>query len=112
MTSSTCQVRSGTAATRVAARYWCTQEQGFGDTIQFARYPAAIAQRGASPVLACEPSLVPLLKTIAGVEVVSKFDPLPPYFRLDRPNVTAACVQHDAGHDPLPCRLSKLPTRR
>ncbi len=54
-------------------------EQGLGDTVQFARYLAAIVQRGGKPLLACEPSLIPLLTSMAGVEVISKYDPLPPY---------------------------------
>ena len=54
-------------------------EQGLGDTIQFGRYLTLIARRGGTPVLACEPSLIPLLNSIAGVQVISKFDPLPPY---------------------------------
>jgi Flp pilus assembly protein TadD len=54
-------------------------EQGFGDTVQFARYLTVIAQRGGRPLLACEPTLIPLLKSIAGAEVVSKRDPLPRY---------------------------------
>jgi Flp pilus assembly protein TadD len=52
-------------------------EQGLGDTIQFARYLSLIARGGGTPVLACEPSLIPLLTTIAGATVVSKSDPLP-----------------------------------
>jgi tetratricopeptide (TPR) repeat protein len=54
-------------------------EQGLGDTVQFARYLAPIARRGGTPVIACEPSLIPLLTSIAGVQAVSKFAPLPPY---------------------------------
>jgi len=54
-------------------------EQGFGDTVQFARYLAVIVQHGGNPLLACEPSLIPLLKSIAGVEVISKYEPLPRY---------------------------------
>ncbi len=53
-------------------------EQGLGDTIQFARYLPLIARRGGHPILACEPSLIPILKQIAGARVVSKFAPLPP----------------------------------
>jgi tetratricopeptide (TPR) repeat protein len=52
-------------------------EQGLGDTIQFARYLPLIAWRGGTPILACEPSLIRLLSTIEGVQVVSKFDALP-----------------------------------
>jgi tetratricopeptide (TPR) repeat protein len=54
-------------------------EQGFGDTIQFARYLTAIADRGGIPILACEPMLMPLLATVRGARVVSKFDALPRY---------------------------------
>jgi hypothetical protein len=54
-------------------------EQGLGDTIQFARYLPLIVARGGEPVLACEPSLIPLLNRINGVRAVSKFDPLPAY---------------------------------
>jgi Flp pilus assembly protein TadD len=54
-------------------------EQGFGDTIQFARYLPLIARRGGAPVLACEPSLIPLLTTIPGARIVSKLAPLPRY---------------------------------
>jgi Flp pilus assembly protein TadD len=54
-------------------------EQGLGDTIQFARYLPLIAHRGGIPILACEPSLIPLLNIIESARVVSKFDPLPRY---------------------------------
>jgi tetratricopeptide (TPR) repeat protein len=52
-------------------------EQGFGDTIQLARYLPLIAARGGTPVLACERPLIPLLAGMAGVTVVPK-DALPP----------------------------------
>jgi Flp pilus assembly protein TadD len=54
-------------------------EQGLGDTIQFARFLPLLARCGGRPILACEPSLILLLSKIAGVHVVSKFDPLPQY---------------------------------
>jgi len=54
-------------------------EQGLGDTIQFARYLPLIVERNGRPILACEPPLVPLLRGMPGVQVQSKFDPLPPY---------------------------------
>lgn len=54
-------------------------EQGFGDTIQFARYLAQIADRGGHPVLACDRVLVPLFAGMAGVDVVARGTTLPPY---------------------------------
>ena len=54
-------------------------EQGLGDTIQFARYAPLIAERGGKPVLACEPGLIPLLRTLPNTRIVSKFAPLPAY---------------------------------
>ena len=45
-------------------------EQGAGDTIQFARYLLAIAERGGTPILQCDPALVPLLLNMPGVVVL------------------------------------------
>lgn len=54
-------------------------EQGFGDVIQFARYLPLIRDAGATPLLTCAPSLVPLIQSMPGVRVVSSSEPLPPY---------------------------------
>jgi tetratricopeptide (TPR) repeat protein len=54
-------------------------EQGFGDTIQFARYLPRLAARGAHVILACDPRLVSLLGTLPDVTVVSVEEALPPY---------------------------------
>jgi tetratricopeptide (TPR) repeat protein len=55
-------------------------EQGFGDTIQFARYAALAAMRGADVVLEVQPPLEPLLGGLFGVEVVAAGrDRLPPF---------------------------------
>ena len=47
-------------------------EQDSGDTIQFARYLRAIVERGGTPVLQCEPALVPLLAGMEGVVVLPR----------------------------------------
>jgi FkbM family methyltransferase len=42
-------------------------EQGFGDTIQFARFAPLLARGGARVILACAPELAPLLSSLAGI---------------------------------------------
>jgi hypothetical protein len=54
-------------------------EQGFGDTIQFARYLPLIAARGARVILACDGRLVRLLGTLPGVIAVPVDAAMPPY---------------------------------
>lgn len=58
-------------------------EQGYGDTIQFVRYAKLVRQRGVSRVvLACQPELVRLVSSAAGLdEVVSETGVLPPFDR-------------------------------
>lgn len=54
-------------------------EQGFGDTIQFARYLPLIAARGGRPILACDPALVPFFAGMPDIQVVARGTALPPY---------------------------------
>ncbi len=55
-------------------------EQGLGDTIQYCRYAAVLASRGATPLLCVPAPLVRLLRTVPGVaKVESSSDKLPPY---------------------------------
>ncbi len=54
-------------------------EQGLGDTLQFVRFAAAVAARGARVVLEVPQPLVRLLRQVPGVSaVVACGDPLPP----------------------------------
>ncbi len=55
-------------------------EQGFGDTIQFARYAPLDAERGARVTLEVQPSLVSLMRSLPGVdEVVPRGERLPEF---------------------------------
>lgn len=55
-------------------------EQGFGDTIQFVRYAALVAERGAKVVLEVQPELSRLLARIAGVDqLLARGDKLAPF---------------------------------
>jgi tetratricopeptide (TPR) repeat protein len=57
-------------------------EQGLGDTLQFCRFVAPVAARGATVVLEVQPALVPLLAGLAGAaSVVPAGAPLPPFDR-------------------------------
>ncbi len=55
-------------------------EQGLGDTIQFARYAQAVAQKCAKVILEVQPSLRSLLSEISGAyKVLSRGEPLPEF---------------------------------
>ena len=55
-------------------------EGGFGDTLQFCRYAASAAARGATVILEVQPPLVSLLTSLEGVsELVAKGSPLPSF---------------------------------
>src|SRR2546427_9684856 len=55
-------------------------EQGFGTTIQFIRYAPLVARRGGRVIVACQPELVRLLASVAGIaRVVSEREPLPDF---------------------------------
>ena len=53
-------------------------DQGFGDSIQFARYVPLVAERCGEVVVGCSPELAPLLRTVAGVASVhTRWDEIP-----------------------------------
>lgn len=54
-------------------------EQGLGDTLQFVRYAPLLARMGWNVVVEVQPSLAPLLRPMAGVQVVVDGAPLPPF---------------------------------
>ena len=55
-------------------------EQGLGDTLQFCRYVAPLARRGAKVVLRVQPPLQKLLRTLRpACDIISDQDPLPPH---------------------------------
>jgi tetratricopeptide (TPR) repeat protein len=55
-------------------------EQGLGDTLQFARYVALVREQGGRVILRCQRPLVRLLSRMPGLErIVAEDEPLPPY---------------------------------
>jgi Flp pilus assembly protein TadD len=55
-------------------------EQGLGDTLQFVRYAALVAERGGRVILQVQSSLVRLLRGFSGAaQVIARGDDLPPF---------------------------------
>jgi tetratricopeptide (TPR) repeat protein len=59
-------------------------EQGFGDTIQFARYLPILASRGASVLFECPKELCALFRGFPGIDELIEFRPDPPPLPFDR----------------------------
>ena len=66
-------------------RLLLTAEQGFGDTIQFCRFVADVASRGAVPILAVQPGLRTWLADVPGAAQVLSMDDGAPDFDLHCP---------------------------
>lgn len=83
-------------------------EQGYGDTIQFVRYAPLIKQRGVTRViLACQPELVRLVGSAAGLDaVVPETGALPPFDRAITLMSLAGVFQ--AGEAPIPAECPYL----
>lgn len=60
-------------------------EQGFGDTIQFCRYVPMVKALGAHVVLEAPPPLLPLLRTLRGVDELVAFGSVLPAFEFQTP---------------------------
>jgi tetratricopeptide (TPR) repeat protein len=97
-------------------------EQGFGDTIQFARYLPVLRGRGAQVVLQCPAPLVALLRHAALADRVIPFgDPLPAHdlqvpltglcHRLRCRTVEDVVLQGGPYLEPMPDRQVELPER-
>lgn len=67
-------------------------EQGFGDTIQFARYVPMVAARGGRVVVECQPELTTLLRTIDGADQIIARGTPPPAFDTYAPLMSLARI--------------------
>lgn len=73
-------------------------EQGLGDTLQFIRYASLVKQLVGTVIVECQPPLLPLLRSCAGIDqLVSTGDELPPFdvhvSMLSLPRVLATTVE-------------------
>lgn len=82
-------------------------EQGMGDVLQFARFAAQVAQRGARVWLYVHPPLVRLLRSAPGVQRVYAFDEVLPAFDYHCPLMSLPGVL-GVGLDGLPAGTSYL----
>ncbi len=83
-------------------------EQGYGDTIQFVRYAPLLKQRGVTRVvLACQPELVRLVGSAAGLDLtVSETGALPPFDRAL--TLMSLAGLFNVGEDPIPAKTPYL----
>ncbi|MDO8287247.1 MAG: tetratricopeptide repeat-containing glycosyltransferase family protein [Rhodoferax sp.] len=77
-------------------------EQGLGDSIQFARYIPVLAARGARVILETAPSLTRLFGTLDGVEQIVQRGDQPPDFDFHCPLSSLPLATHTT-LDTIPC---------
>ena len=83
-------------------------EQGFGDTLQFARYVPMLAVRGATVFFECHTSLRPLLQNLNGVNRVIPAGLAPPDFDLHAPLMSLPRAFGTTGVDTIPAEVPYL----
>lgn len=86
-------------------------EQGFGDTIQFARYLDGVRDRGGEVILECPRNLIRLLESLPSVShCIAQGDPLPPFAThaalLSLPRILGT---HTLADIPAPIPYLKVP---
>jgi tetratricopeptide (TPR) repeat protein len=82
-------------------------DQGYGDTIQFARYIPMVAERCQEIVLGCSTELSDLLQQIAGVTAChSRWDAIPPHAAHCR--LSSLPLMFQTTLDTIPCSNSYL----
>jgi tetratricopeptide (TPR) repeat protein len=88
-----------------------TAEQGLGDTLQFVRYAAPLAARGAKVVIVAPESLAGILAGTPGVSAVARAgDPLPPHdFTMPLLSVAGALGTEE---DTIPAAIPYLAAAR
>ena len=87
-------------------------EQGFGDTLQFARYAPAVKACGAKVILQAPAQLLPLLESLTGIDALIRLDEAAPAYDVHaplmslpgvfgaRPDAIAACARPYLAVDP------------
>ena len=80
-------------------------EQGLGDTLQFIRYAANLAEMGAVVIAEVQAPLVPLLGTVPGVSHVIPLGQAPTCFDVHLPMMSAPMALAAAGSTDIPARI-------
>jgi tetratricopeptide (TPR) repeat protein len=79
-------------------------EQGFGDTIQFARYIPIVAQQEATILVECQKELVALLQKVNGVKKMVTRNEKPPAFDVHYPLLSLPSL-FDTTLEDIPARV-------